>query len=274
MDEFRVSCKRQLDAVKCIKEGTKNSPALVRRAMATFANQQQQHNKKYCSSFTSPQARQSVEILKCINRNKAVAYSREEQAFANSLLQLRSKNMTDSALELKYICCSLYTFRRVSIDIWILIVVWSIDWLVNYKQPAAAQSNLQRQTGMRGSYGKNRWDVDQPVPKRNRFVVRWWGKVGDKGVPEFGTTERFEQALRDGPGSSVSIGSSNIPGPDPRRAGALALTTPFANNNNNIAIAIARTNRQHQQKQQQQHCDVNNNNNNISPLLRHRQASG
>lgn len=114
MDEMRASCKRQAEMIKCLKDRTKNSPALVRRSMLAYANGRQKHHKKYCTNLASQQTRDFVDAMSCVMNKRLDSYLRSDSIFANSIEEIKRLDMNDSSVELKQICCALYKLRRVS----------------------------------------------------------------------------------------------------------------------------------------------------------------
>lgn len=115
IDGLRNACKTQTDGFKCVRDKSKTAPAILKRGLLTFVQTRQRYHKKYCTNVNSELSKQFVNDLKCIMEKKAALYKSIDIEFANSLLEIRKRDYNDSAAELKYLCCSIINYRRVSI---------------------------------------------------------------------------------------------------------------------------------------------------------------
>lgn len=115
IDGLRNSCRSQTEGFKCVRDRSKNAPAILKRGLLTFVQNRQRYHKKYCTNVNSELSKQFVRDLKCIMDKKLPTYKSIDTEFANSLLEIRKRNYNDSAQELKYLCCSIINYRRVSI---------------------------------------------------------------------------------------------------------------------------------------------------------------
>lgn len=86
----------------------------MRRGLLTFISGRQRYHKKYCSNVNSGLSQKFLKDLTCILDKKANLYEQIDSDFANTLIELKKKNFDDAKIELKYLCCSLINYRKVS----------------------------------------------------------------------------------------------------------------------------------------------------------------
>lgn len=136
VEALRTSCKQQTEGLRCIREKAKLTPAIIKRGLTTFVQTRQRYHKKYCTNANSNTSKKMVKDLKCIMDRKLDKYRQIDGEFANTLDELVRRNYNDSAIELKYLCCSFLKYRRVSFPPKLflsisddnLIVVWSSNF--------------------------------------------------------------------------------------------------------------------------------------------------
>lgn len=116
LPEHKRLCKSQVDAIKCVKDKSKGSVAILRRGLLAYMNSRQRHHRKYCSNpETSEQARKFVEASKCaMEAKKFASFRATDSEFAQTLLEILRLNYNDSSAELKRMCCTFHTYKKVS----------------------------------------------------------------------------------------------------------------------------------------------------------------
>lgn len=107
-------CERQTEAFKCLKDKSKSMPALPRRGILSFVSSRQRANKKLCANLQSDYSRRFVQDFKCIMEKRFAEYKANDVEFSSTINELDRRHFTDGALELRYFCCAVYKFRRVS----------------------------------------------------------------------------------------------------------------------------------------------------------------
>lgn len=108
------SCKRQADALKCLKAYAKCLPPLSKQVLITMVGSRQKYNKKICTEKPSETALKVLELGRCIMDHK-VLHDKGMQAEINAIVTPEAivKSDISSAQErLKHSCCSVAKARR------------------------------------------------------------------------------------------------------------------------------------------------------------------
>lgn len=117
VDQLKQTCLRQTNAFKCLKEKSKNTPALIKRGVLAYGQARQKHHKSICSDLNSDSSKKFLEAVACISGKGLRSYKENDAVLINRLIEVRDKNFNDSSIELKYLCCSLAEYRKVSCEI-------------------------------------------------------------------------------------------------------------------------------------------------------------
>lgn len=110
--ELKARCKSLSEAFKYLKEQTKGAPAFVRRGMLSFVSSRQPHYRKYCTNTSSEASRKFVAATKCVMEKKFGAFKQTDSILAQTIFEIARRNYTDPSVELKQICCLLYTSKK------------------------------------------------------------------------------------------------------------------------------------------------------------------
>lgn len=111
--ELATRCKTQADAMKCVKDKIKSGfPSILKRGINTYLQNLQKITKKYCNNVNSEISRKYTSDMKCIMTKKLDAISQLEGILGNKAIEIARRNYNDSAVELKQICCSLFTHKQ------------------------------------------------------------------------------------------------------------------------------------------------------------------
>lgn len=116
MEELKRICKQQADGIRCTKDKTRGAPPLLRRGLMSYVGLRQKFHKKFCSQPDSEASRRLVRDYKCILEKRREAYVRIDSKFGFALTEIHRRNYNDSSIELKYMCCTFYQYKRVSIS--------------------------------------------------------------------------------------------------------------------------------------------------------------
>lgn len=112
------SCKRQTDALKCLRAYSKCLQPLSRQVLIAMVNSRQRYNKKICSEKPTEAATKFLELSQCMESNK-VTVEKGLQAELNSIVIPESivNSKIDSVQErIKHSCCSVARVRKEFMD--------------------------------------------------------------------------------------------------------------------------------------------------------------
>lgn len=112
------SCKRQADALKCLRAYAKCLPPLSKQVLIAMVNSRQKYNKKICSEKQSESATKLLELNQCMHNNKQ-AVEKGIQAELNSISTPEAivNSKIDSVQErIKQSCCSVAKVRKEFMD--------------------------------------------------------------------------------------------------------------------------------------------------------------
>lgn len=113
-EALEKSCKSQSEGFKCVRDRSRSTSGILRRGLLTFIQGRQRYHKKYCTRVNGELSRQLVSDFKCIVDKKLASYVKIDSDFGNTLLELVKRNYADAGVELKYLCCAIINYRRVS----------------------------------------------------------------------------------------------------------------------------------------------------------------
>lgn len=108
------SCKRQADALKCLKAYAKCLPPLSKQVLITMVNSRQRYNKKLCTEKPSETANKMLDLSKCMSNNRNL-FEKGVQAELSAILTpeaIVNSKMESIQDRLKYSCCSVAKARR------------------------------------------------------------------------------------------------------------------------------------------------------------------
>lgn len=114
MEAHRDICKLQSDGLKCIKENSKRSHSMIKRAMTAYVGSRQRHHKKYCTNPNSELSKKFVSDMKCIRGTNFDVARKIESDFALKVVEIAKRDIRDPGLELKHVCCSFYDLKQVN----------------------------------------------------------------------------------------------------------------------------------------------------------------
>lgn len=113
-----TSCKRQFDALKCLKAYAKCLPPLSKQVLITMVNSRQKFSKKVCTEKANDYTNKVLELGQCMSKHRNLI-EKGMQAELNSIVTPEAIVSTkiDSIQErLKHSCCSVAKARREFID--------------------------------------------------------------------------------------------------------------------------------------------------------------
>lgn len=112
--QLTKTCNRKTEAFKCIKDKVKGPgfPGLAKRGLLTYVQGRQKYHKKYCADVQSEDSKAYLRDMSCLIKNKLARYREIDAVLLNSAHEVHRRNYTDPALELKHLCCALYTYKR------------------------------------------------------------------------------------------------------------------------------------------------------------------
>lgn len=84
----------------------------MKRGVLAFIQGRQRQYRKYCTNLKSEVSKKYVEDMKCITEKKFDTFNKVEASLGSRALAILNKNYTDSGVELKQICCTLYTHKK------------------------------------------------------------------------------------------------------------------------------------------------------------------
>lgn len=113
--DFERMCKTHSDGIKCLKEKSKGTEALIRRGALAMASTRQRQHKKLCSSPSSDQAKKFLAASKCAVENKLEQLKQIDLVFRKTVAAIVQRNYNDSSAELKQLCCVLHNFKQVGL---------------------------------------------------------------------------------------------------------------------------------------------------------------
>lgn len=112
------TCKRQADAIKCLRAYAKCLPVMAKQVLLTMATSRNKHNKKICAEKQSDAGTRFIEMGKCMMETKA-SY---EKGLQTEILSVTIPEViVDSKIELvqdrlKRSCCSVADVRQQFMD--------------------------------------------------------------------------------------------------------------------------------------------------------------
>lgn len=112
------SCKRQTDALKCLRAYSKCLPPLSKQVLIAMVNSRQKYNKRICSDKQSEAATKLMELNQCMIDNKA-SLEKGLQAEFNSISTPEAivNSKIDSIQDrIKHSCCSVAKVRKEFMD--------------------------------------------------------------------------------------------------------------------------------------------------------------
>lgn len=116
-ERLAAFCKQQTEGLKCIKEKAKGGNlGIVKRGLLSFVATKQRSHKKYCTNLNSEASKSYVNAMQCVMK-KFPQFRDLDATLTNNAIEIERRNYTDSAIELKQICCSLYTHKKNMHDI-------------------------------------------------------------------------------------------------------------------------------------------------------------
>lgn len=113
VESLKRSCISQTEGFKCVKDRSRTAPAILKRGLASLIQNRQRYHKKICTNLESEPSRKALQAFKCIMDKKFPLYQELDAKLANSLSEIRRRNYSDAAAELKYICCTMLNYRKV-----------------------------------------------------------------------------------------------------------------------------------------------------------------
>lgn len=112
------SCKRQADALKCLRAYSKCLPALPKQILQVMVTSRQKYNKKICTEKQSEQATKLIELSQCMASNK-VTHEKGLQAEFNSIIvpeAIVNSKIDQVQDRIKHSCCSVARVRKEFLD--------------------------------------------------------------------------------------------------------------------------------------------------------------
>lgn len=111
--ELATRCKTQTDSMKCVKDKIKSGfPSILKRGVNTYLQNLQKINKKYCANVNSDASRKYTSDMQCVMAKKLTRIAELESILGNKAIEIARRNYSDSAAELKQICCALFTHKQ------------------------------------------------------------------------------------------------------------------------------------------------------------------
>lgn len=108
------SCKRQTDALKCLRASSKCLPPLSKQVLIAMVSSRQKYNKRICSEKQNDAATKFLELNQCMKNHKS-AQEKGLQAEMNSISVPEAivNSKIDSVQErVKHSCCSVAKVRK------------------------------------------------------------------------------------------------------------------------------------------------------------------
>lgn len=112
------SCKRQADALKCLRAYSKCLPPLSKQVLVAMVNSRQRYNKRICSEKPSEAANKFIELNQCMHNNK-MSMEKGIQAELSSILTpeaIVNSKIGSVQERVKYSCCSVAKVRKDYLD--------------------------------------------------------------------------------------------------------------------------------------------------------------
>lgn len=113
-----TACKRQTDALKCLRAYSKCLPPLSKQVLIAMVNSRQKYNKRICSEKPTEAALKFLELNQCMQTHK-VGVEKGIQAELNSIATPEAivNSKIDSLQErIKHSCCSVAKVRKEFMD--------------------------------------------------------------------------------------------------------------------------------------------------------------
>lgn len=112
------SCRRQSDALKCLKAYAKCLPPLSKQVLITMVSSRQKYNKKLCTEKPSETALKVIDLSRCVLNNRQLS-EKAMQAEVNAIVTpeaILNGNIHSVQERLKHSCCSVAKARREFIE--------------------------------------------------------------------------------------------------------------------------------------------------------------
>lgn len=112
------SCKRQTDALKCLRSHAKCLPSLSKQVLLAMVKSREKYNKKICTEKQSEQATKLLELSQCMETHKST-HEKGNQAELNSITVPEAivNTKIDSIQDrIKVSCCSVSKVRKDYLD--------------------------------------------------------------------------------------------------------------------------------------------------------------
>lgn len=116
--QLLTSCKRQADALKCLRYYSTCLQPLPKQVLLAMVASRQKYNKKICAEKPTESATKLVELTQCMTSNKA-AHERGVQAEMNSILvpeAIVNGKIETTQERIKHSCCSVARVRKDFLD--------------------------------------------------------------------------------------------------------------------------------------------------------------
>lgn len=112
------SCKRQADALKCLRAASKCLPALSKQVLLAMISSRQKYNKKICSEKQSEAATKFLELNQCMeshdtNHERGVQAELNSIVVPEAIVNSKIDNVQD---RVKHSCCSVARVRKEYMD--------------------------------------------------------------------------------------------------------------------------------------------------------------
>lgn len=112
------SCKRQADALKCLRSYSKCLPPLSKQVLIAMVNSRQKYQKKVCTDKPSEASTKLLELNQCVQQNKG-SHEKAIQAEISSITipeSITNSKISNVQERIKQSCCSVARVRKDFMD--------------------------------------------------------------------------------------------------------------------------------------------------------------
>lgn len=108
------SCKRQADALKCLRAYSKCLQPLPKQVLIAMVNSRQKYNKRICSEKQSESATKLMDLAQCMHNNKqsldkAITAEMNSITIPEAIVNSKLESVQD---RIKHSCCSVAKVRK------------------------------------------------------------------------------------------------------------------------------------------------------------------
>lgn len=111
-EEFRASCDRISEGLKCLKTNGKCLAPFARRSLTTYTNSRSRHSKKLCANLNDPKTVDFWKASECIkSKNKRPNMIEGEKQLISSIQHLALANGMKWETRLHQACCAASVYK-------------------------------------------------------------------------------------------------------------------------------------------------------------------